>query len=311
MKKHIISAMTVMVLVLSQVFPGIAGSSVIVDRVIAVVNDEIITMSDLQREQTKNNDNKADERLLLEEMIDRKLQMSAAKRAGMDVTEKELSEAIADIMKRYSMDRKQFEAELAKEGLTLEQYRAELKEQMTLSRVFNKYVRSGMSVDDREIRVYYEQNAKVFTLPEEIRVRHIFLKLPQNASAAQKAEAREKAAAVAERAKKGEDFILLVREFSESRSAVNDGDLGYMQREHALPEIEQATRSLKPGEIAGPIQTASGFYVIRLEEARMPVKPLEKVKDEISNILYQQKVENSYKSWLQTLRSESHIENRL
>ena len=118
----------------------------VVDRVVAVVNDEIITLSDLQREEAlRKSEARQDDRLLLEDMIDRKLQMAAAKRSGMDVTDKELTDAVADIMKRNNLDSKQFEAALAKEGLTLEQYQAELREQMTLSRVFNKYVRSSVA----------------------------------------------------------------------------------------------------------------------------------------------------------------------
>jgi len=288
-----------------------ASGSVVVDRVVAVVNGEIITMSDLQREEALKKTDKPDERLLLEDMIDRKLQMAAAKRAGMDVTDKELADAVEDIMKRNSMDSKQFEAALAKEGLTLEQYKIELREQMTLSRVFNKYVRSGLAVDEAEVRAYYEKNKKTYSMPEEIRVRHIFFKLPEDATPAQTEAVKEKALEALERAKKGQDFIRLVEELSESENADQGGDLGFMQRDQVIPEIEEATRTLKPGELAGPIQCAGGFHVIRLEEIRTQVKPFEKVKDEIAKMLYEQKSENTYRTWLQTLRSDSLIENRL
>ena len=214
-------------------------------------------------------------------------------------------------MKRNSMDSKQFEAALAKEGLTLEQYKTELREQMTLSRVFNKYVRSGLAVDEAEVRAYYEKNKKTYSMPEEIRVRQIFFKLPDNATPAQTEAVKEKALEALERAKKGQDFIRLVEELSESENADQGGDLGFMQRDQVIPEIEEATRTLKPGELAGPIQCAGGFHVIRLEEIRTQVKPFEKVKDEIAKMLYEQKSENTYRTWLQTLRSESLIENRL
>ena len=289
-----------------------ASGSVVVDRVVAVVNGEVITMSDLQREEAlKKTDGKLDERLLLEDMIDRKLEMAAAKRAGMDVTDKELADAIEDIMKRNSMDGKQFEAALAKEGLTLEQYKIELREQMTLSRVFNKYVRSGLAVDEAEVRAYYEKNKKSYSMPEEIRVRQIFFKLPENATPDQTEAVKAKAREALERAKKGEDFIRLVEELSESENADQGGDLGFMQRDQVIPEIEEATRTLKPGELAGPLQCAGGFHVIRLEEIRVQVKPFEKVKDEIAKMLYDEKSENTYRTWLQTLRSDSLIENRL
>jgi peptidyl-prolyl cis-trans isomerase SurA len=310
MKKCLVTCLSLFVMLLSLGIRGAASGSVVVDRVVAVVNDEIITMSDLQREEAKKT-GLTDKRLILEDMIDRKLQIAAAKRTGMDVTDKELNDTVADIMKRNSMDSRQFEAALAKEGLTQEQYKAELREQLTLSRVFNKYVRSGIAVDEAEMRAYYERNLKSFSLPEEIRVRHIFLKLQDKATPAQQKTVRDKAQSVYDLAKKGESFAGLVKKYSEAETAAQDGDLGFLQRGNAIPEIEEAARTLKPGEIAGPLQCGGGFHIIRVEDMRTPIKPYDKVKDEIAKIIYEQKMENTYRSWLQTLRSESHIENRL
>jgi len=313
MKKHGTSLIMAIGLLLSLSVQSTANGSVVVDRVIAVVNNEVITMSDLQREIAvmKKGDAGQDKRSVLEDMIDRKLQMAAAKRSGMDVTDKELADALADIMKRNNLDDAQFEAALAREGLTLDQYKSELREQMTLSRMFNKHVRSGVSIDEAEARVFYQNNVKAYALPEEIRVRQIFLQLPENATPAQDAAVLEKARAAYERAKQGDDFIRLVRETSNGVTAKQDGDLGFMQREHALPEIEEAVRTLRPGEIAGPLKFAGGYNIIRLEEVRTPARPFEKVKDDIVKTLYERKVENTYRGWLQTLRSDSHIENRL
>jgi peptidyl-prolyl cis-trans isomerase SurA len=312
MKNYVLSFAASLAMLLSASIPMTAKGSVVVDRVVAVVNNEVITLSDLQREETlKKVDVQKDERLLLEDMIDRKLQMAAAKSAGMDVTDKELAEAVTDIMKRNSLDSKQFESALAKEGLTLEQYKTELREQMTLSRMFNKYVRSGVAVNEAEVRAYYERNIKSYSLPEEIRVRQIFFRVPENATPAETALIKEKATAALARAKKGESFVTLVKELSEGETAALGGDLGFMQRDQAIPEIEEATRTLKPGEIAGPIKCAGGFHIIRLEEIRTPVKPFDQVKDEITKMLYEQKVENTYRTWLQSLRSSSNIENRL
>jgi len=312
MKNTLVACITMIGILFVHGIQGTASGSVVVDRVVAVVNDEIITMSDLQREMAlRKSASGQDERVVLEDMIDRKLQMAAAKRSGMDVTDKELSDAVADIMKRNNLDSKQFDAALAKEGLTLEQYRAEFKEQITLSRLFNKNVRSGIAIDEAEVRAFYERNAKNYSLPEEVRVRQIFLTLPEKAAPAQVAAIKDKAQAVYERARKGEDFIRLVREVSEGVTAKQDGDLGFMQRDQAIPEIAEAIRSLKPGEVASPFVCAGGYNIIRLDEVRTPVRPFEKVKDEISKTLYEQKVENTYRSWLQTLRGDSHIENRL
>ncbi len=290
--------------------PAAAGGSVVVDRVVAVVNDDIITMSDLQRELAKGSEIR-DERQLLENMIDRKLQMAAAKRHGLDVTERELNEAIADIMKRNNLDKDRFEEALAREGLTLEQYRVELREQMTLSRLFNKYIRASVAVDEAEARAYYDRNGAQFSLPEEIRVRHLVIGLPAQADASRVAAAREKAEALMARIKKGEDFIGLIREHSESPTASRDGDLGFLRRGQAIPEIDEAAKDLRPGEYAGPLRTDAGLQIIRLEEVRTPKQPYSAVKDDITRMLYEQKVESNYRAWLQSLRGDSHIENRL
>ena len=289
---------------------GAAAAPVVVDRVVAVVNDEVITMSDLEREILKHPEI-ADQKLLLEEMIDRKLQMWAAKRNGMAVSDKELTEAVGDIMARNKMDAKQFEAALAKEGLTLEQYRNEFREQMTMSRLFNKFVRTGVSVDEAELRAYYDKNTKLYALPEEVKVRHLVVAVPAGAPPAKASAAKETADGLMARVRRGEDFIKLIREYSESPTAKQDGDLGFLQRGQAIPEIEEAAKDLKPGEYGGPVRCEDGFHIIRLEEIRTPVRPYEKVKEEIQKTLFDQKLENTYRSFLQTLRSESHIENRL
>jgi peptidyl-prolyl cis-trans isomerase SurA len=306
----IMMAAAVLTVVLAAGAPDAASGSVVVDRVVAVVNNDIITMSDLQRELAKGSAIQ-DERLLLEEMIDRKLQMAAAKQDGMDVSERELDEAIADILKRNNLDRPRLEEALAREGLTLEQYRSDLREQITLSRLFNKYVRTGITIDEGEVRAYYDQNRKQFSQPEEVRVRHLMVAVPAGASSQLVAAARVKAEGLLSRLRSGEDFIKLIRENSDGPTAAQDGDLGFMQRGHAIPEIEEASKDLRPGEYAGPVQTVDGFQIIRMEEIRTPVRPYEKVKDDITKQLYEQKMENTYRAWLQSLRSDSHIENRL
>jgi peptidyl-prolyl cis-trans isomerase SurA len=289
---------------------GAASGSVVVDRIVAVVNNEIITMSDLQRERSRGTDIH-DEKLVLEEMIDRKIQMAAAKRNGMDVSERELNDAINDIMKRNRLDKTQLEAALAREGLTLEQYRSDLREQMTLSRLFNKYVRSEVTISEAEVRAFYDRNPGQFSRPEEVRVRRLVIRLPEQATTDQVADARARSEGLMARIRSGEDFVRLIRESSDPASAAEDGNLGFLQRGQAIPEIEAAAKNLKTGEYAGPIKTADSFQIIRVEEVRTPLEPYEKIKDDISKMLAEQKMENTYREWLQTLRSESHIENRL
>jgi len=133
----------------------------------------------------------------------------------------------------------------------------------------------------------------------------------EQASPAEVAAAREQSESLMARIRKGEDFIRLIREYSGSPTAAQDGDLGFLPRGTAIPEIEAVTKDLKPGEYAGPVRVGDGFHILRVEEIRTPVMPFEKVKDEIQKLLFEQKMENTYRTFLQTLRSEAHIENRL
>jgi peptidyl-prolyl cis-trans isomerase SurA len=286
------------------------ASPVVVDRIVAVVNGEVLTMSDLQREMAKRTEIK-DQRIMLEDMIDRKLEMAEAKKSGLDVTDQDLTAAIDDIMKRNKMDQQQFTDALAKEGLTLEQYRNELREQMTVSRLFNKYVRTGLTVDDAEARAYYDKNREHYTLPQEMRIRLLVLAVPPKATSAEESAVRDRAVKLLERLRAGEDFVQIIRENSSGPTAAQDGDLGFLQPDHALPEIAEATKGLKAGDYAGPVRTADGFQIIHVEDVRTPSVPFEKVKDEITKTLFEQKMDNSYRTWLQTLRTDAHIENRL
>ncbi|HWR73463.1 MAG TPA: peptidylprolyl isomerase, partial [Nitrospirota bacterium] len=172
-------------------------------------------------------------------------------------------------------------------------------------------VRTGLAVDENELRSYYEKNPRAFQLPEEVRIRQILLRLPEGSTPSRAEAIRIRANEAAARALKGEDFIALVREYSDTATAALEGDLGFMQRDHALPEIEKAVAPLTPGGVAGPVRSSIGFHIIRLEEVRSRVIPFEKVREEISTTLFNQKVESTYRNWLQTLRSESTIENRL
>ncbi len=310
MQKSILAVVTIFAGLFLCGTPGAVSGSVTIDRVVAVVNDEVITLSELQRELTKHKD-APDERILLEDMIDRKLQMWAAKRDGMSVTDRELGEAVADIMKRNNMTKSQFETALGREGLTIDQYRSELREQMTMSRLINKYVRTGEGVDEADARAYYERNAAQFSLPEEVRVRQLVLPLPAKATPAVAEAARVQAEELLARARKGEDFVALIHQYSSGPTRELDGDLGFLGRGQAIPEIDEATRNLKPGDYAGPLRIGSTLQIIRLEDIRTPRKPFEKVKDEILRTLGEQKLENNYRAWLQTLRADAHIENRL
>jgi parvulin-like peptidyl-prolyl isomerase len=128
-------------------------------------------------------------------------------------------------------------------------------------------------VTDEEVKRFYDANEKGFLAPEQVRARHILIRVPSDASGEERKKAREKIDGVGGRIKKGEDFARLAAELSEdTNSQMNGGDLGYFTKGQMAKPFEEAAFSLKPGEVSGVVETQFGYHLIKVEdhqEARM------------------------------------------
>jgi len=146
----------------------------------------------------------------------------------------------------------------------------------------------------------------------EVRARHIFVPVPQGASAGQQAAALARADRALERVKAGETFALVAREMSEGPTAKQGGDLGYFRKGLMLPAIEQAAFSLKPGEVSPVIRTSSGYHLVLVEDRRaIPAKPLADVKEELRSRLASDSVFKERENYLATLRKTAQIDEKL
>ena len=129
------------------------------------------------------------------------------------------------------------------------------------------------TVTDEEVKRFYDANERGFLAPEQVRARHILIRVPSDASGEEKKKAREKIEGVWGRIKKGEDFARLAAELSEdTNSQMNGGDLGYFTKGQMAKPFEEAAFSLKPGQVSGVVETEFGYHLIKVEdhqEARM------------------------------------------
>ena len=133
---------------------------------------------------------------------------------------------------------------------------------------------------------YYEDNISMYTQDEQVRARHILFKVDPDTSPEDQAKIAEKAASVLERAKKGEDFAELAKEFSDDTSKSEGGDLGYFSRGSMVKEFENAAFSLKKGEISDLVKTAYGYHIIKVEDVKEgSVKPYAEVRDQIESTM--------------------------
>lgn len=288
---------------------ALASAAHVTDRIIAVVNSELITLSELKAEvaaeekrlQERYQGEELQRRLqqveymTLTRMIERKLQIQLARAKGVDVTDEEIQRAVQEL-------RRQGEHVDA----TNPDEKKSLKEQLLLLKVVDREVRSGVMVSEAEMLRYYETHLSRFMLPEEYRISQILI-VPRPTQ--DRAEARAKAASVAAALKRGADFAEMALRYSDGPGATRGGNLGFVRQGELVPAIERALAGLQPGQITEPIETPEGFHIIRLDEKKPPqFRPFAEVKNEIQGLVYQQKSEDVYQLWLADLKNRAFIE---
>jgi peptidyl-prolyl cis-trans isomerase SurA len=299
-------------------------SAVFLDRVVATVNGEVITWSELRKVvevegarslsglegEEREERAKELEKYFLNSMIDVKLQLAQARKLGFEVSDAEVTAAMMDVRKKYNLSAEEFEVSLKKEGFTLEEYRKRLAEQILLSRIVNFEVKNSILVTDSEIEEYYieSQGGNFSGRGEEVRIRQIFFAMPEDEE--QKADIESKAAEVVRRLNNGENFAALAIEFSEDASREFGGDLGFVGRGTVLKEVEDVAFGLETGETSSPFWSTAGLHIIKVEERRED-RAFAESRDKIRDILFQKKYNEKYDQWLKILRENAYIEVNL
>jgi parvulin-like peptidyl-prolyl isomerase len=279
------------------------------DRIVAVVNSDLIMLSDVKHELEPEQERlrrqhrgdelahrlKVAEYMALTKMIERRLQLQEAKARGVDVSEQEVKQAVEQ-MKRQG---EQVEVSNPVNA-------RDVRDQLTLLKVVDREVRSGVMVGDAEMKRYYEEHRDRFALPEEYTLSQILI---QPRSSEDTADALNRARRVMDELKRGEKFEDLAVQYSDGLDASRGGRLGFVRQGELIPAIERAIATLPPGGISDIIETAEGFHIIRVEEKKpKQFRPFEEVKFEIQGLVFQQKSEDVFQSWLVDLKNKAYIE---
>lgn len=304
---------------------GVKDPKLVTNAVAAIVNDEIITLHDVNRAaqpavtaaEKKGRLSDAERiqirRTTLDHLIEKKLTDQKIKELGIRVSDEEIRQAIDDVRKQNNIPTQEaLVAALAAQGLSFEQYREQLQEQIEKLKLVSMEVRAKVLVGESEMRDYYTANLAKYTEDESYRARHIFFKTGEKASTDEIKRAKTTATAVLADAKRGKDFAELAKTFSEDPAARKDGgDLGSFKKGDMQPELEKTILSLKPGEVSELVSTPIGFHIIKLEAiVAGTTKSFESAKPEIEEILYRQKSEERFNQWAKDLRGKATIEIR-
>ena len=279
------------------------------DGIVAIVNSDLIMLSEMKRELAPERERiqkeyrgdalarrlKTAEYMALTSMIERKLQLQEAKARGITVTDQEAQQAIL---------------QMKQQGGTIDETNsADIKrarEQLMLLRIVDRDVRSGVMVADSDMKRYFQEHRDRFALSEEYTLSQILIK-PRSPN--DTADAREKVREVMARLKQGESFEDLALRFSDGPNASHGGHLGLVRQGELLPGIEQAISRLVPGGISDVIETSDGFHIMRLEDKKpKQFRPYEEVRTEIQGLVFQQKNEDVFQSWLAELKNKAYIE---
>ena len=299
-------------------FAGLALAD-IVDKIAVVVNDEVITLSEVDsavaplyekykmlytgEELAK----KVDEtrQRVIDQLIEQKLLLGAAKRENVEVSDRDVEEHLSDVKKGFSST-SDFERALKADNLTLAKLKARYKEQIMVKRFIEKKAVSRVSVSPSEIDEYYKAHEQEFDEPESVKLSAILIRVKDSPEDNQKAA--ELARELLKRLKNGEDFALLAREYSEDSSAQEGGAMGYARKGDLMKDIDEAVFNAKPGEVTEIIQTVLGYHIFKVEEKAPPKKrDLSEVRKQVEDRIFHEKVTGAIKSLVKELKKNAYI----
>jgi peptidyl-prolyl cis-trans isomerase SurA len=300
-----------------------AKSAEIVDRIVAVVNDDVITLTELndslkpytEKIRSLGYPSEKEKELLFkvrEDMLDRlineKIEDQEIKRSKVEISEDQIDKTIERIKQTNYLTDEQLRAALAKEGMNMKAYREKIKGQILRERLVTLKVKSKIVITKEDIKAYYEKHIKEYGGKQKYHLRNIIMQVPLFSSSEKKLEIKAKMDEILEKLKAGESFKALAAKYSESPAASDGGNLGNFEFDSLSPQLQNAIGKLKPGEFTPVLDTDQGYQIFFIEDiSSAKGKTLEEVTPEIQGKLYNESIDKKYQAWIGDLRKQSVI----
>jgi peptidyl-prolyl cis-trans isomerase SurA len=290
------------------------------DRIVAVVNGDIILYSELQeqiRQVTRvSPDLKLDdpakkaqiEREMLREMIRERLADQEIKRLKIIVTAREIDETIEAIKQENHFTDAQFDYVIQQEGQTREQFRKRIKKELERSRLVERVLKSKTIITPEQVDAYLKSEQSGFS--ERRRLAIIFLPFPEGSEGQKTEEVDKLARDILNRLRTGADFANLAKAYSKGPAAQDGGDIGYLAADELAPPIEAAVRRLKPNDLTDLIKTPSGYFILKVldvqkeKQATVDAGTREKAQRQ----LLQMEMDRKFLDWVRDLESRAFIQ---
>jgi len=300
-----------------------AEEPIIVDRIVAVVNDEIITLYDLNetlKPYEKNiqalgySPEKVRETLfklradLLNKLVDEKLTDQQIKKNNLTISTQEIDMTIERIKENRSYTDEDLRAGLAEQGLTIEEYRENLKKRLLRGKLVTREVKSKIVITGAEIEKYYNEHIEKYAAETKYHLWNIFIRFSQMTDESLKQIAFGKMETVLSQLKQGQAFESLAAEAPDSPQSPQGTDLGLYRLDELSPQLRNVVKDMKAGEYSSILETDSGYQIIYVQKVLVAdSKTFSDVETEIEDVLYNEAIDNRYNTWLSELRKRSHI----
>lgn len=249
------------------------------DHIVAIVSDDVITSSELTKRirllKQQMGDKAATlppeavlQRQLLDRLVIEKLQLQLAKHSGIRVEDEYLNSVISNIARDNKLSLDQFREVLAKDGVAFAEFREQIRNELIITQLRRAKVDSTISVSEQEVDTQLSRSGDQQDV--EYHLLHILVALPEGAAAAAIDKAQEKANTLMEKLRQGAEFTQLAMSSSDAAQALQGGDLGWLKQGQIPTLLADSVATLQPGQLAGPLRSASGFHIIKLLEKRQP-----------------------------------------
>lgn len=288
----------------------------VVNKIAAVVNNEIITEVELShaqalhsKEAIKSKANTKQE--ALDRLIDDKLFAQIMTKSKIEVTEDDIAKAIANVLHQNRMGVDELRNELASKGISYEEYKKQIENEIRRIKFVNQVISPQVKITDQDLRDYYQQNQDRFHGSSQAHIAEIVLPLAGLATEADYKTLSDTALAIVAKARKGASFDALAKQYSKGPNAAQGGDLGMMSLKDLQPEVSATIRNLKIGEVSNPILAGNAVVIVKLIALpEIAVGNFDKMRDQMYSILHEQKIEETLANYMQKERSKAFIEIR-
>jgi peptidyl-prolyl cis-trans isomerase SurA len=280
------------------------------DKIVAVVNGDVVTQSELdKRIALMNQKSPALRKQALDSLIDSLLQMQLAQRIGMQISNAEIDNVISSIAKNNHLTVEQLQKSLQEhEGVSVREYREQIREQLLIGRVQQQSLGKDIIVSDKEVENVLRNPLKMLDVQAQYHVADILIVLPDNAAPDKIKAATDVATKMVAKLKQGVDIDRVVREYNTAEQQVQNTDLGVRKIDELPTLFAKDVAKMQIGQITDPIRAPNGLHVLKLLEAQdMQAQAAKFTKERAQEFVFRQKLEERLKPWLKELREAAYV----